>query len=165
MGAYLFYYWNIPHVIGTNEYLRLAIAPGYVDSELWVSKVCWGRNTDVGIGAFGGIVYANNYHWKWTRATGKKDQSFNGDGGGLSASLYQRLNPDQHIPLTAVLRAKMNYVSYSDSSETGESQTSPHQNFELPQNQPIMTYHAGLRWGGKEAVSGSDVGHGIVRLV
>lgn len=155
MGAYLFYYWNIPHVIGTNEYLRLAIAPVYVDSELGFKSLL-GPNTDFAVGAFGGL-YANSYQ-EVDAGNWKKDQSFEGDGGGVSASIYQRINPDQQIPLTGVLRAKMNYESFSDTSETGDTVSNPHRSFELPQNQPVMTYRAGLRWGGKEPYLGPTLG-------
>lgn len=140
MGAYLFYYWNIPHVIGTNQYLRLAIAPVYVDSELGFKSLI-SENTDFAVGAFGGM-YANSYQ-EVNAGNWKKDQSFDGNGGGMSASIYHLFNPDQRIPLTGVLRASMNYESFDDTSDTAN-------NFELPQNQPVITYRAGLRWGGKE---------------
>jgi len=149
MGAYLFYYWNIPHVIGTNQYLRLAIAPVYVDSELGFKSLL-GKNTDFAVGAFGGM-YANSYS-EVDAGNYKKDESFDGNGGGLSASIYQLINPGARIPLTAVLRARMNYLSFTDGSDTGDQPNVPALNgrFELPQNQPTMTYRAGLRWGGKE---------------
>src|SRR5262245_38072322 len=56
-GAYFFYYWNMVHTPATNQFLRLAIAPVYVDSEL-AFKGLLGENTDLAIGAFGGL-YAN----------------------------------------------------------------------------------------------------------
>jgi hypothetical protein len=139
-GAYLFYYWNIPHVINTNQFLRLAIAPVYVDGELGFKSLL-GENTDFAVGAFGGL-YANSYQ-EVDAGNWRKDESFDGNGGGVSASIYHRFNPDQQIPLTGVLRARMNYLSFDDTSDTGNT-------FELPQNQPTMTYRAGLRWGGKE---------------
>jgi len=149
MGAYLFYYWNIPHVIGTNEYLRLAIAPVYVDAELGFKSLL-GEHTDFAVGAFGGL-YANSYQ-EVDAGNYKKDQSFEGNGGGVSASIYHLLNPGARIPLSAVLRARMNYLSFTDSSDTGDRPGDPihNEHFALPQNQPTMTYRAGLRWGGKE---------------
>ena len=144
-GAYLFYYWNIPNLPATNQFLRLAIAPVYVDSELGF-KGLLGEQTDFAVGAFGGL-YANSYQ-EVDAGNWKKDESFEGNGGGISASIYHRFNPDQHIPLTGVLRARMNYWSFTDGSDTGDNALN--QNFELPQNQPTMTYRAGFRWGGKE---------------
>jgi hypothetical protein len=47
------------------------------------------------------------------------------------------------IPLTGVLRATLNYVAFSDTSQTDSK-------FQLPSDQSIMTYRAGFRWGGKE---------------
>lgn len=146
-GAYLFYYWNQPNVPTTNQFLRLAIAPVYVDGELGFKNLL-GDQTDFAVGAFGGL-YANSYQ-EVDAGNWKKDQSFDGNGGGLSTSIYHRFNPDQQIPLTGVLRARMNYWSFDETSDTGNYNTIPHQKFELPQNQPTMTYRAGFRWGGKE---------------
>ncbi len=140
MGAYAFYYWNMPNVPTTNEVLRLVIAPVYVDADLGFQHLL-GQNTDLAVGAFGGM-YANSYqevdHGQWY-----KNQSFNGNSGGFNVSLYQRFNPDQHIPLTGVLRATMDYNDFNTTDNTGKG-------FVLPENQPIMTYRAGFRWGGKE---------------
>ena len=144
MGAYAFYYWNMVNVPTTNQFLRLVIAPVYVDSELGF-KGLLGEYTDLGIGAFGGL-YANSYQevdgGRWY-----KNQSFNGNGGGASVSLYHLFNPDQHIPLNGVLRARMNYESFDTTSDTAN-------NFVLPESQPVITYRAGLRWGGKEPMLG-----------
>jgi len=144
-GAYLFYYWNMPDLPATNQTLRLVIAPMYVDSELGFKNLL-GDNTDFAVGAFGGM-FANSYQ-EVDAGNWKKDESFNGNGGGVSASIYHRFNPDQKIPLTGVLRARMNYWSFSEGADTGDNNANL--NFELPQNQPTMTYRAGLRWGGKE---------------
>ena len=144
MGAYAFYYWNMVNVPTTNQFLRLVIAPVYVDSELGFNGLL-GEYTDLGIGAFGGL-YANSYQevdgGRWY-----KNQSFDGNGGGASVSLYHRFNPDQHIPLNGVLRARMNYESFDTTSDTAN-------NFVLPESQPVITYRAGLRWGGKEPMLG-----------
>jgi len=147
-GAYAFYYWNIPHVWETNQFLRLAIAPTYLDTELGFKDLL-GKNTDLGIGAFGGL-FANNYQevdgGRWY-----KNQSFNGNGGGASVSVYHLFNPDQHIPLNGVLRARMNYVGFDTTDNTGKG-------FVLPENQGFITYRAGLRWGGKEPMLGPVLG-------
>ncbi len=139
LGAYLFYYWNLPNIT-TNVFLRLAIAPVYVDSEVGFKGLI-AKHTDLAVGAFGGL-YANSYN---DVAGGHyyKGQSFDGNGGGASVSIYHLLNPDSRIPLTAVLRSSLNYHAF-DSRDN----TSP--NFVLPENQSFITYRAGLRWGGKE---------------
>jgi hypothetical protein len=49
-GAYAFYYWNMPNVPTTNQTLRLAIAPTYLDSELGFRSLL-GPNTDFALGA------------------------------------------------------------------------------------------------------------------
>ena len=58
LGAYAFFYWNMPEVPTTNQFLRLVIAPVYVDSELGF-KGLLGEHTDLAVGAFGGL-YANS---------------------------------------------------------------------------------------------------------
>jgi len=147
-GAYAFYYWNMPNIPTTNEVLRLVIAPVYIDSELGFQHLL-SEHTDLAVGAFGGM-YANSYQevddGKW-----HKDQSFDGNSVGFNTSVYHRFNPDQHIPLTGVLRATMDYNDFNTTDNTGKG-------FVLPENQPIMTYRAGLRWGGKEPMLGPILG-------
>jgi hypothetical protein len=58
LGAYLFYYWNMPNIT-TNVFLRLAIAPVFVDSETGFKSLI-AKDTDLAVGAFGGL-YANSY--------------------------------------------------------------------------------------------------------
>jgi hypothetical protein len=142
MGAYAFYYWNMPNVPTTNQVLRFAIAPVYIDSDLGF-KGLLGEHTDLAVGAFGGL-YANSYQ-EVDAGDWKKDQSFDAANIGTRVSIYHLMNPGGQIPLTLVARESVNYVSYTDSSDTAD-------NFELPQNQPILTTRAGFRWGGKEPV-------------
>ena len=142
LGAYAFYYWNMPEFPTTNQVLRLVIAPGYVNSELGF-KGLLGPQTDLGVGAFGGF-FAENYN---EVDDGKlyKDQSFQGDDVGANVSLYHRFNPDQKIPLTGVLRETVDYVMYAKNNNTGNF-------FAVPGNTPNFTTRAGFRWGGKEPV-------------
>lgn len=157
LGAYAFYYWNMPDVPKTNMFLRLVIAPVYIDSEL-AFKSLLGEHTDLSVGAFGGL-YANSYQevdgGQWY-----KNQSFDGNSAGFSGSIYHRFNPDQHIPLTGVLRATMDYNAFVATDDTGRVKGVPNApgDFVLPENQPIMTYRAGLRWGGKEPMLGPILG-------
>jgi hypothetical protein len=141
-GAYAFYYWNMPNLPATNVFLRLAIAPTYVDSEVGF-KGLFGPNTDLGVGAFGG-AFANNYD-DVSQGTFNKDQSFEGISGGTSVSIYQLLNPAGRIPLSAILRESVTYNSWDKTSMTANT-------FDLPDNQAVFTTRAGLRWGGKEPV-------------
>jgi len=153
MGAYAFYYWNMANVPTTNVFLRLAIAPCYVDSEMGF-KGLLGKNTDLAVGAFGGL-YADSYQ-EVDGGNYKKDESFNGNGGGGSVSIYHLFNPTQMIPLSGVLRASVNGVSFDKNGDTATmwngsyGSPRPQQPFALPANQAIATYRAGLRWGGKE---------------
>lgn len=144
MGAYAFYYWNMPHVLGTNQMLRLVIAPGYVDSELGF-KGLLGENTDLGVGLFGGL-FANSYQ-EVRRGNYYRDESFDGNGGGANVSIYHLFNPSGRIPLNGMLRGGMNFHSFDRTDDTDDS-------FELPDNQPFFNLRTGLRWGGKEPMLG-----------
>jgi hypothetical protein len=141
-GAYAFYYWNMPNIPTTNQTLRLAIAPTYVDSELGFTSLL-GPNTDFAVGAAGG-AFANNYD-EVRGGTYYKDQSFEGYSAGLSASVYHLVNPGGMVPLSAILRQSVVYNSWTKGSDTGN-------NFDLPDNQPILTTRVGARWGGKEPI-------------
>jgi hypothetical protein len=141
-GAYAFYYWNMPNEFATNQVLRLAIAPVYVDGDYGFQGLL-GKNTDLALGAFGGL-FANSYQ-EVDEGRYYKDRSFDGNSIGGRVSLYHRVNPDQMIPLTLVLRESVSYVGYGDTDNTGDG-------FALPNSQPILTTRAGFRWGGKEPV-------------
>jgi hypothetical protein len=142
LGAYLFYYWNMPNVPSTNEVLRLAIAPTYLDSELGFQGLL-GEHTDLAVGAFGG-AFANSYQEVRAGYT-HRDESFDGYSGGASASIYHLFNPAGRIPLSGILRETVTYNAWDKTSDTSDR-------FELPEDQPIFTTRVGLRWGGKEPV-------------
>jgi hypothetical protein len=144
MGAYAFYYWNQPNVPTTNQFLRLAIAPVYLDGE-WGFKGLLGENTDLGIGFFGGM-YANSYN-EIRGGNYVRDESFEGNGVGGSVSLYHLFNPAGMIPLSGVLRGVVDYNNFNSTDDTAP-------NFVRPDNQPIYTLRTGLRFGGKEPVLG-----------
>src|ERR1041385_2990324 len=59
LAAYAFYFHNQPDFLRTNQTLRLAIAPTYIDSELGLRQVL-GDDTDLGIGLAGG-GFADSY--------------------------------------------------------------------------------------------------------
>lgn len=139
-ATYAFYYWNMPDVPATNQTLRLAIAPVYLDSELGF-KGLLGNNTDLGVNIFGGGFY--NSYYEIRRGNYYRDQSFDGHGGGAALSIYHLFNPAAEVPLNGILRAAMNYHLFDANSDTASD-------FKLPKNQPFYTLHTGLRWGGKE---------------
>src|SRR5215472_2908139 len=89
IGAYAFYYWNMPDFPTTNIFLRLAIAPTYVDSEVGFKGLIT-ENTDLAIGVFGG-AFANNYY-EVRNGTLERDESFEGASGGGSVSIYHLFN-------------------------------------------------------------------------
>lgn len=140
LAGYAFYYRNQPDFIRTNLTLRLAVAPVYFDSELGFVHGL-GPQTDFAIGAAGG-GFADSYY-EVDGGQYKKDQSFEGDGGELSASLYHLFNPADEIPLNFVLRGVGHYTAYERADTTAS-------NFQLPANGATYTVRTGLRWGGIE---------------
>ncbi len=140
LGAYAFYYHNDPEFLRTNQTFRLALAPVYLDTELGFNHAL-GPNTDFAIGAAGG-GFADGYS---EVDAGKfiKAQSFNGNGGELSASVYHRFNPADQIPLNYVLRGTAHYSTYDRNDTTAG-------NFQVPDNDTAFSVRTGLRWGGIE---------------
>ena len=147
LSAYAFYYYNRPNFLDTNLTLRLAVAPVYLDSELGISHLL-GPNTDFAVGLAGG-GYADSYY-EVNQGKYLSDQSFTGNGGTLSASIYHLFDPGARIPLSGVLRGDIHYVNYQRDGDTSSK-------FELPENQKTFDVKAGLRFGGKEPVLVPDV--------
>jgi hypothetical protein len=142
IAGYAFYYLNRPEFYRDDLTLRMAIAPVYFDTELGIAHAL-GPNTDVGFG-FAGGGFADSY----TEVRGGKyipDESFDGYGGGTSASLYHRFNPAQRIPLYGIARAGAYFVAYTKSDDTAS-------HFELPDDRTAVNLRIGLRLGGKEPV-------------
>jgi len=143
IAAYAFYYLNKPDYFShSNLTLRLAVAPVYLDSELGISRVL-GRNTDVGIGLAGG-GFVDSYN-EIDQGDYERSESFLGNGGEISASVYHLFNPGSRIPLNGVLRGALHYSAFDDEDKTAS-------NFELPADQFFPRVRAGLRWGGREPV-------------
>jgi hypothetical protein len=140
--VYAFYYWNMPDFPETNQTLRLVFAPTFIASELGFRGLL-GEHTDLAVEAFGGGFY-NNYD-EVRRGDYIRDESFIGHGGGINVSMYHLFNPGADIPLNGVLRGGVNYNVFMDGSDTADT-------FELPDDQPISTLRAGLRFGGHEPV-------------
>ena len=140
LAAYTFFYHNQPDFLRTNLTLRLAVAPVYLDSELGFASAL-GPNTDLGIGMAGG-GFSDSYNE--VRA-GKflPGESFDGNGGEISASIYHLFNPGDEIPLNLVLRGTAHYSVFNRNDDTAA-------NFQLPNDHGDFNVRTGLRWGGVE---------------
>ena len=141
-AGYAFFYWNRPEFYRENLTLRVAVAPVYMDSELGIAHAL-GPNTDLGIGVAGG-GFAESYR-DFQDGKHVPEESFIGSGGGSYLSLYHRFNPNQRIPLFAMLRGGLFYSTYNDSGDTGRG-------FQLPNDHGSANFRAGLRYGGKQPV-------------
>jgi hypothetical protein len=142
LAVYAYYLHNQPHFLQTNLTLRLAIAPTYLDSELGISHV-FTEHTDMGIGLAGG-GFADTYD-EIDKGTFQTKESFTGHGIESSLGLYHRFNPDQRIPLNAVLRGVVHYSIYERDDSTAD-------NFVLPANHTTFSLRTGFRLGGKEPI-------------
>ena len=140
IAGYAFFYHNQPNFLHTNLTLRLALAPVYLDSELGFVHGL-GPQTDFAIGAAGG-GFADSYN-EIDAGKYDKTQSFGGNCGELSASVYHRFNPEDMIPLNYVLRGSAHYTAYDQNSTTAS-------NFQLPDDGETFSVRTGLRWGGIE---------------
>jgi hypothetical protein len=140
ISAYAFYYHNDPAFSGTNVAWRLALAPVYLDTEFGFVHGL-GPQTDFALGAAGG-GFADSYN-EIRAGHFIKGESFDGNGGELSASIYHLFNPGDLIPLNGVLHGAAHYVSY-DANDTTDG------NFHEPNNGVDFTIRTGVRWGGIE---------------
>jgi hypothetical protein len=140
LAAYAFYYHNQPDFLKTNLTLRLALAPVYLDSELGFVDAL-GPNTDLGIGVAGG-GFGDSYNE--VRA-GKffPDESFDGNGGEISASIYHLFDPGKLIPLNFLLRGTAHYSLFDRNDDTASA-------FQLPNDHGDFSIRTGLRFGGVE---------------
>lgn len=140
VAAYAFYYHNEPDFVRTNLTLRVALAPVYLDSELGFVHGL-GPQTDFAIGAAGG-GFADSYN-ELRSGHFIKDESFEGHGGELSASVYHLFNPDDQIPLNYVLHGAAHFSTYN-----GNDSTAP--NFRVPSDGMDFSVRTGFRFGGIE---------------
>ncbi len=140
LPGYAFYYLNRPNFPHTNQTLRLAVAPVYLDSELAFSRAISPR-TDFAIGLAGG-GFADSYS-EVRRGKYLKAESFTGHGGEISASVYHRFNPAQEIPLSGILRSDAHISIYERDDVTAPG-------FALPDDRASFNVRTGLRFGGKE---------------
>jgi hypothetical protein len=147
-GIYAYYYYNTPRFFNTNTALRMAFAPAYVDGEVGFKQLL-SPTTDVGVGFNGGVFGANYYEVR--QGQYYQSESFYGDGGGASVSVYQLLNPGRLIPVNVIARAGLLDSTYLDTSDTAN-------NFTLPGNQVEAYTRAGIRVAGKEPMLYPDLG-------
>ena len=140
VAGYAYYYHNQPDFLHTNQTLRIALAPVYLDSELGFVHGL-GPNTDFAIGAAGG-GFADSYNemrgGKWIEG-----ESFDGHGAELSASVYHLFNPGDLIPLNVVLHGAAHYSIYEANDNTAA-------NFKTPADGATYSVRTGLRYGGIE---------------
>jgi hypothetical protein len=148
IAGYAFYYYNQPGFLRTNLTLRLAVAPVYVDSELGIANTI-GPYTDLGFGLAGG-GFADSYS-EIRQGKYLREESFTGNGGQVSASIYHRFNPDQRIPLAGIFRTEVAFADYERDDTTAPT-------FVLPRDQTSFNIRTGFRWGGKEPLLAPDVG-------
>ena len=115
LAAYGFFYRNQPNFLETNLTLRLAVAPVYLDSELGISHAL-GENTDLGIGLAGG-GFADSYS-EIDQGTYIPEESFNGNSGETSLSIYHLFDPGRLIPLNGYLRGTYHYSAFAANDTT-----------------------------------------------
>jgi hypothetical protein len=100
-----------------------------------------GENTDVGLGLAGG-GFADSYN-EIDQGFYRPQQSFDGHGGEVSASIYHLFNPSQMIPLNGLLRGIAHYSTFAPLDDTDPR-------FRVPEDMGIFSVRTGLRWGGRE---------------
>lgn len=140
ISGYAFYYLNEPGFLQTNLTLRLAAAPVYLDAELGAAHVL-GPNTDLGIGLAGG-GFADSYS-EIRRGNWRREESFTGHGGEVSANIYHLFNPGDRLPLYGIVRVAGRQAIYQRDSTTAPA-------FVIPDDEATLHTRAGLRLGGKE---------------
>jgi hypothetical protein len=140
IAAYGFYYYNRPDFPQTNQTLRLAVAPIYLDSELGLKGI-FTPNTDLGFGVAGG-GFADTYS-EVRGGRYLRDESFTGHSAEVHSSIYHRLNPDWRVPAWAIGRIGVHHSLYEEDSRTDE-------NFEIPDDTTSLNVRTGIRMGGRE---------------
>jgi hypothetical protein len=140
LAAYAYYYHNQPDFLRTNLTLRLAVAPVYLDSELGFLGAL-GPSTDLGIG-FAGGGFGDSYN-EVRAGEFLPSESFAGNGGEISASIYHLFDPAKLIPLNFFLRSTAHYSFFDRNDDTASA-------FQLPNDHGDFSIRTGLRFGGVE---------------
>jgi hypothetical protein len=139
IAAYAFYYHNRPDFPRTNQTLRLALSPVYVDGELGFRELI-GPQTDFAVGLAGG-GFADSYA-ELRRGNFFTGESFVGHGFEGSASVYHRFNPERRLPVFGILRASMHQAFYAKNDDTAST-------FHVPDDQPDFRLRVGVQAGGR----------------
>jgi hypothetical protein len=140
VAGYAYFYHNQPDFLRTNLTLRLAVAPTYLDSEFGFVHGL-GPETDFALGAAGGGFADSHNEMRGGKFI--EEESFDGHGAELSASVYHLFNPAQEIPLNLVVRGAAHYSVFECNDNTAA-------NFRLPDDGGTFSVRTGLRWGGIE---------------
>ncbi len=147
-ALYAYYYYNNPELFqNTNRALRVAVAPVYFDGELGFRELL-SPHTDLGLGISGG-GFSDNYY-EVRRGHYRRDESFEGYGGGGALKVYHLVNPEQMIPLHAVVHGGFHYSTYARTEDTSPI-------FELPDDDLNPYVRAGFRLAGKEPLLYPDL--------
>jgi hypothetical protein len=146
-AAYAYYHYNNPRLADSNIVARVAVAPAYLDGEIGFKSLL-SPHTDVGIGVQGGAFGENYYEVRQGKYW--KEESFDGHGGGMSLGIYHRMNPDQMIPLSLILKGGSRYVSFHTTKNTVDG-------FDLPEDHLATYVRTGARFAGKEPVLYPDL--------
>lgn len=140
IAGYGFFYYSRPDFLATNLTLRVAVAPIYLDTELGFRGLL-GPSTDLAFGAAGG-GFAQSYS-EIRSGHYFPEESFTGHGGEVSLSIYHRFNPDQRVPVWAILRGGAGLAFYEEDTKTDAG-------FDLPDDRISYFVRTGLRCGGEE---------------
>jgi len=146
--GYAFYYLNQPDWPRTNQTLRLAVAPVYLDAEL-AFRGAFGPRTDLALGVAGG-GYADSY----AEVRGGKyvrEESFKGHSAGLGVTLHHRFNPASRLPLHGILRGSLHQSFFYRDDRTAAM-------FVIPEDLGLAAVRAGLRLGGTEPLLLPELG-------
>jgi hypothetical protein len=140
LAAYAFYLHNQTNFLREDWTLRAAVAPVWLDAQLgW--KNLLGPQTDVGLIVAGG-GFARTYN-EIRLGDWKEGESFLGHGYTVGAAVYHLFNPDQRLPLQAVLAATTEGSFYDRDDDVDDD-------FVMPPDTTSPVVRGGLRLGGQE---------------
>lgn len=139
ISGYPFFLWNQPHLLDKDRYLRVIVAPVYLESELVHDNVP-GHHQAIGVGLGGGYMPYSFDEFQLGKYL--KSESFEGNGGEAHVSYYPRGKLGGVLPIEGQIRVRARYVLYEDGGDT-----SPR--FRLPHDTPIYYGRGGVRLGGE----------------
>lgn len=140
LAAYAYLLWNRPHLLGEDVYLRVALAPVYVDAE--VVRDRWpAAGHALGLGVSGGL-FANSLE-EYRRGEHEPRESFSGHGAGGALSWYALRDTriGGRLPLESQVRLSPGYAVYERDGDTASR-------YRLPADSALVAMRAGIRAGG-----------------